>query len=96
MTYFPPARMRFSPPNNPHVRWLGHVGRVSHKDDHRHIVPPQELKEGLHRVDLEPIEDEDGSFVEGSQRFTEPGPSPFYFGDENLTDPLPKNLIVDK
>ena len=72
------------------------MGRVSHKDDHRHIVPPQELHKRLHRVDLEPVEDEDGSFVEWSQSFTEPGPSTFYFGKQNFTDPLPKNLIVDK
>ena len=64
--------------------------------NHRHVVQPQELHERLHRVALEPVEDEDCSVVVVAQPSAEPGSSSFYFGDQNITKPLPKNIIVDE
>ena len=72
------------------------MGGVGDKDDHSHVVPPQELHERLHRVALEPVEDEDGSVVVVAQPFTEPGSSCFCFGEQNITHPLPKSVIVDE
>ena len=86
----------FHPPKNPHVKWLGDVGRVGDEHNHCDVVVPQELHEGLHHVALEPVEDEDGPFIKGSEPFTEPFSSAFYFGEENFTDPPPENVIVDK
>ena len=86
----------FHTSKNPHVKRLGHVGGVGDEHNHRHVVQPQELHERLHRVALEPVKDEDGSVVVVAQPFTEPGASRFYFGEQNVTKPLPKNIIVDE
>ena len=86
----------FDPPKNPRIQGLGHVGGVGDEDHHGHVVPPQELNERLHHVALEPVKDEDGSFVVGSEPFSQPGSLSDHLGEENITEPLPKNLIVDE
>ena len=67
---------------------------VGDKWDNRHVVPPQELHERLHHVALEPVHDEHGTLVVGPEPSSQPGPSSFYFWEENVTDLIPKDVIV--
>ena len=55
---------------------------------------PQELDKWLHCVGGAAVEDEDGAVVESPKTFAQQISSPFNFGEENITQPLPENIIV--
>ena len=65
-----PADEVFDAAKNPHVESLTHMGRAGDEEEHRHIVPPQELDKWLIRVAGAAVKDEDGAVVEVGQPFT--------------------------